>query len=519
MMGVKKKLGYDNLVTVEPVGLSGGLAVLWKKSYKVNVLFRDKRVIDTKVEVGSLSFFLTCVYGDPVVARRKVVWDHLADIAVRRDEAWILTGDFNELMSNEEKLGGAVRSEASFWDFRNMASTCKIRELRSSGNRLSWAGVRDRAWVQCRLDRSFGNDEWFNLFPRAHVEYLKMWASDHRPLLISFSLENGDSSRGRFYFDKRMVGKTGFEEAVRRGWQGSDSSADIGILERIASCRKEMAKWKKSAGVNSRDNISWLSNSLEAEIALLDPDANRMKQLRCELSMALREEELFWRQKSREEWLRAGDLNTSFFHNSVKGKKIKNRVLMLLDEDGVEHFSEGAKGHIATEYFCDLFMSSNPHDLDSLFVGFHGRVSEEMNGSLVRQVIDEEIKRAAFAVKGSSAPGEDGLTGVFYQKFWHIVGPKLSEEIHEFFRYSVLPSGWNHTQISLLPKVSNPTCMKDMMPISLCSVQYKIISKILSERLKACLSEVVSDTQGAFFGGRLSTDNVTIAHELVHGSD
>ena len=193
------------------------------------------------------------------------------------------------------------------------------------------------------------------MFPRAHVEYLKMWASDHRPLLISFSLENDDSSRGRFYFDKRMVGKAGFEEAVRRGWQGSDSSADIGILERIASCTKEMAKWKKSAGVNSRDNISRLSNSLEAEIALLDPDANRMKQLRCELSMALREEELFWRQKSREEWLRAGDLNTSFFHNSVKGRQIKNIVLMLLDEDGVEHFSEGAKGYIATEYFRDLF--------------------------------------------------------------------------------------------------------------------------------------------------------------------
>ncbi|KAL0705016.1 hypothetical protein Bca4012_071441 [Brassica carinata] len=280
MMGVKKKLGYNNLVTVEPVGLSGGLAVLWKKSYKVNVLFRDKRVIDIKVEVGSLSFFLTCVYGDPMVARRKVVWDHLANIAVRRDEAWILTGDFNELMSNEEKLGGAVRSKASFWDFRNMASTCKIRELRSSGNRLSCAGVRDRVWVQCRLDRSFGNDEWFNLFPRAHVEYLKMWASDHRPLLISFSLENEDSSWGRFYFDKRMIGKVGFEDAVRIGWQVSDSSADIGILERIASCRKEMAKWKKSAGVNSRDNISRLSNSLEAEIALLDTDANRMKQLR-----------------------------------------------------------------------------------------------------------------------------------------------------------------------------------------------------------------------------------------------
>lgn len=112
---------------------------------------------------------------------------------------WLLAGDFNELMSNEEKLGGAIRDESTFWDFRNVAENCKIKELRFVSNSLSWEERRDNVWVRCRLYRSFGNDEWFTLFPRESAEYLDMWASDHQPLRTSFTwkgfihLEEGSS--------------------------------------------------------------------------------------------------------------------------------------------------------------------------------------------------------------------------------------------------------------------------------------------------------------------------------------
>lgn len=70
MVGLQKSLGYDEIITVEPNGLSGGLAVMWKKSYEVVVLSSDNRIIDLRVKVGSLVFFLTCVYGDSVRERR-----------------------------------------------------------------------------------------------------------------------------------------------------------------------------------------------------------------------------------------------------------------------------------------------------------------------------------------------------------------------------------------------------------------------------------------------------------------
>ncbi|CAA7042046.1 unnamed protein product [Microthlaspi erraticum] len=486
--GLSTSLGYDNLITVEPEGLSGGLAVMWKNNLDVCILARDKRIIDMKIKMGSQVFFLSCVYGDPVKARRREVWDQLCSIGLARDEAWLLVGDFNEMLNISEKVGGPQRTESSFWDFRTMVTNCKIREFRCSGNTLLWAGWRDRIWVQCRLDRSFGNDEWFQLFPRSQLAYLDMYASDHRPLRVSFAFEPSDHSRGRFYFDKRMISHEGFEEVIRRGWMTETKGISSSLTDRITNCRREMARWKKRADLNSQNKISRLRHSLELEISKSCPNSIVMQRIKRDLASAYKHEEIFWRQKSREQLLKSGDRNTKYFHNSVKGKKIHNRLLMLKDELGIEHFSEGAKGDIAVEYFRDLFMSSNPYDLDSLFEGFEEMVTPEMNIALTRPISVEEIKLAAFNVKSSSAPGEDGFTGIFYQKYWHIVGPSVIAEIQHFFSSATLSPGWNHTQLCLIPKVANPSVMKDMRPISLCSVQYKIISKILCDRLKPFLS-------------------------------
>ncbi|WZZ26944.1 hypothetical protein YC2023_010345 [Brassica napus] len=398
-----------------------------------------------------------------------------------------------------------------------MAEACKIREMRFKGNSLFWAGKRDNVWIQCRLDRSFGNDAWFRLFPQSSTEYMSMWPSDHRPLRIEFALEPESLQRGRFYFDKRMFGKRGVEEAIIRGWEAENDSSDLSVLDRIAQCRTELAKLKKASDWNSKTKIERLQTELEKESSKRFPVFGVLRRLKQELSKAFYEEEIFWRQRSREEWLREGDRNTTYFHNVVKGKKIRNKIMMLKDIFGNEHFTEGSKGNIAVEYFRDLFTSSNPVDLETLFEGFNARVTTEMNDSLTREVSPEEIKKATFGIKASSSPGEDGLTGFFYQKYWHVVGPKLIQDVQGFFRTSILPAGWNHTQLCLLTKVTDPTEMKDMRPISLCTIQYKIISRIMCNRLKLILPEIISETQGAFVGGRLITDNVIIAHELVHG--
>lgn len=222
-----------------------------------------------------------------------------------------------------------------------------------------------------------------------------------------------------------MLTKAGLQDVIKECW-GSREELQNNTKERINRCRRGILRWKKHADLNSRNTITRLISALEREIAKRSPCFSYMGKLKQELVAAYKEEEIYWRQKCREEWLKSGDRNTKFFHNCVKGKRHENRILMLLDELGQEHFSEGAKGEISVKYFRDLFMSSNPFEIESLFAGFQERVMQTMNEHLMAHISEDEIKRAVFSVKGSSAPGEGGLTGVFYQRFWHIVGPSLT---------------------------------------------------------------------------------------------
>lgn len=63
-------LGYYTLLTVAPVGLSGGLALLWKNSVKIDVKFIDKNLIDFGVQFGSSNYFVSCIYGEPIRKNR-----------------------------------------------------------------------------------------------------------------------------------------------------------------------------------------------------------------------------------------------------------------------------------------------------------------------------------------------------------------------------------------------------------------------------------------------------------------
>jgi hypothetical protein len=139
-----------------------------------------------------------------------------------------------------------------------------------------------------------------------------------------------------------------------------------------------------------------------------------------------------------------------------------------------------------------------------------------MNELLCKEFTGEEVVEALESIGDLKAPGPDGMHSIFYKKFWDVVGEKVTDEVLCVLNGGPMPPDWNDTCIVLIPKIKEPDNMKDLRPISLCNVVYRLVSKILANRLKQILHEIISPNQSAFVPGRLITDNILLAYECTH---
>jgi hypothetical protein len=139
-----------------------------------------------------------------------------------------------------------------------------------------------------------------------------------------------------------------------------------------------------------------------------------------------------------------------------------------------------------------------------------------MNDALMAPYSGEEVWKALESIGDLKAPGVDGMPVVFYKNLWQLIGERVKHEIWTVLNGGNIPDGWNDTLIVLIPKVKNPEKLKDLRPISLCTVLYKLVSKVIANRLKVVLPDIISASQSAFVPRCMITDNVLLAYELTH---
>lgn len=489
----------------------GGLALLWSQEVDISVLKQSHNFLDTTVSYKGTNFHITFVYGEPEVSRRQEIWDEISTFATERSSPWLLTGDFNEILDNSEKSGGPARPERTFSAFREFFARNDLFDLRHTGNCLSWRGQRGRHLVHCRLDRTVVNSSWFDAFPQGRSHYLKFQGSDHRPVFSAFDAKRRKQEK-IFRFDRRLKDVEEVRALIEFTWNETSSS---NVSARITACRRAIVRWSREHHTNSREAITSLQTQLD------DTMTNKVSDeviagINKALLEAYRAKEAFWKQRSRMLWLALGDKNTGYFHAVSKGRKSRNRLTVMETSEGPLVYEEELIAAEIARYYVDIFTSTGSDGEAIVSRALSTRVSRETNCSLTAPPTPLEIKKALFVIHPDKAPGPDGFSASFFQSNWTAVGPAIITEIQEFFASGRMPESINVTHIRLIPKFQNALKVSDYRPIALCNVYYKIISKILSLRLRPVLGDLISENQSAFLPGRAIADNVLITHEVLH---
>ncbi|KAJ9685070.1 hypothetical protein PVL29_017197 [Vitis rotundifolia] len=456
------------------------------------------------VEDG-LVWIFTGVYGPFARKDRETLWEELGAIRGIWDDPWCLGGDFNVTLSQWERssqghLNGAMRR------FAQVADDLDLLDLPLQGGLFSWSGGRNnQSWA--RLDRFLVSQSWLDLFKGVVQCRLPRPTSDHFPIL----LKGGGLSRGPspFRFENMWLKTDGFKELLRDWWQGAGGSgrASFRLASKLKAMKEKIKAWNRDVfgrlEVNKSSALQQVEfwDRVEDERGLTVGETELKNEAKENFKKWMLLEETHWRQVSRELWLKEGDKNTGFFHRMANAHWRNNSVDRIKINE--------------VEVVEEQELSEDPGwraDIEGLHLQC---LNHNEAGALELPLTEEEIHSALMEMNGDKAPGPDGFTVAFWQSCWDFVKEEVLELFKEFYDQNSFARSLNTTFLVLIPKKGGAEDLGDFRPISLLGGLYKLLVKVLANRLKQVIGKVVSVDQNAFVRGRQILDASLIANEVV----
>ena len=216
-------------------------------------------------------------------------------------------------------------------------------------------------------------------------------------------------------------------------------------------------------------------------------------------------------------WLNYGDANTKYFHLKTIQRRSQTRVITLKDDTGLWLNGEALTHHIYTA-FKKLFQASTPTrcastKINRSFCPNSPFLNQTQN--LTRTPPLEEIFQTLKGLTPVKTPGPDGYHALFFQTHWVSLGPSIVQVIQDIFTQHMIPPSWSITNLVLISKIAHPELITQFRPISLYNTLYKLVSRIIVQRLKPYMAEVINPYQAGFVPGRRTSDNIIIVQEVI----
>ena len=489
----------------------------------MQLLVEGPQHITMTVQGPALSFTLSIIYASHRAGERELLWAdlirHRTEYTVLADSPWYLAGDFNCVRQANERQGGRIPRTRNMEMFNDCIFKLGLTEPQTSGETWTWTNNRRNTLMYERIDRCFTNTAAMVQHPILVIT-LPFYSSDHAPILI-LPQQRMNIPRPPFRFQNMWLRHEDFQSFVRSHWHGHLSESPMETLNyRLRNLKFHLRWWNRHVFGNIHTQVDALKHELAdvnrfLQTQFADDIWERRNRVSDRLDEMVRRQELFYLQKSRAQWLKEGDRNTRFFHASITHRSHSDYTPLIeaYDQDYQRMQEAGV------EYFSTLLTSQQTEIADDMLESIPSLVTTEECSLITAIPTRDEIKRTVFSMSKNRAPGPDGFPADFYISCWEIVGMDVVEAIMEVFRRKVLTRSWKATFLALIPKVNTPTTFRDFRPISLCNVCYKIVSKLVTSRLRPLLNRLISPEQCGFVKGRHIHDNIMLVNELAQSLD
>ncbi|KAL4592366.1 hypothetical protein LXL04_005358 [Taraxacum kok-saghyz] len=345
--------------------------------------------------------------------------------------------------------------------------------------------------------------------------------SDHKPIILKHALRNYGNTPFKFF--NSWLEEEDLEEIIERTWkeftiEGSHLQWYV-LMQKLKASKEAIKKWScEKKRKTMEDKSNWIAklDDIDKQIEDGQNSANLIQErmvLSAKLMQLEKTEAEDIAQKNKNRWCLEGDENSALFHRNINKKK-HTSAIKGVDINGTWETDPHKVKNCFKKHFEDTFKEDRESDWEQ-DLGNTTRIPTEISPDLEKPFEEKEIKEALWSCGANKSPGPDGFTVEFLKHHWELVKDDLISAFNEFAKHPKIPKGANEAFITLIPKIPNPSTVRDFRPISLISSVYKVLSKTLANRIKKVLPLIIDKTQSAFVKKRQILDGPLIASEVI----
>eukprot|EP00253_Pinus_taeda_P023386 PITA_23386 len=360
--------------------------------------------------------------------------------------------------------------------FKDFIQSNQLIDIQTSNGTYTWTNKRRGIHnIASRLDRFLISDNVIHLGGDFHASILPQGGSDHWPIMLQWTRPGKHCNRP-FRFEAFWSTHPDFKEVVRAAWKSFTPPAGAKMFQfqqKLRHLKQVLKVWNKTQ----------FGNILETR--------KKLEQNMCSLQHTIilegRIEELADKE-----------------HSLCQGERLEKHE--DIEKEFKEYFQEALKEQTGSRSAAIRSVTQHIPKI----------ITKDHNQNLLKPVSMQEVEEAMAQLKDGKAPGPDGFTSNFFHEFWELISTEVWELVEESRSMHWLLPSLNSTFIALVPKGEESNTPDKFRPIALCNVIYKLISKVVANRLKPLLPLLILPEQTGYVEGRQIMDGIILSKEVIH---